>query len=64
MANMSYCRFRNTLQDLLDCEDNLHDELGKEEHRARKQLVEACQRIIESAGEEQEYLPPVVEGEE
>ena len=28
MANMSYCRFNNTLSDLRDCEDHLNDTLA------------------------------------
>jgi hypothetical protein len=35
MANMSYCRFQNTLGDLLDCLDHLRDDdLGKDESDA------------------------------
>jgi nucleoid-associated protein YejK len=45
--NMAHCRFRNTLQDLVDCEDHiLDDDLSKEEQRARKQLIETCQEIV------------------
>ena len=48
---MSYCRFQNTLNDLRDCEDNmeqLEDEEEGSEYRCRKELVEACQRIVEN----------------
>lgn len=36
MANMSYCRFRNTVSDLDDCLEALLNEesLSEEEHRA------------------------------
>lgn len=36
MANMSYCRFRNTANDLDDCLETLLDgkSLSEEEHRA------------------------------
>lgn len=44
---MSYCRFRNTLQDLRDCESDMSVE-SKEEHIARKRLVELCQDIADS----------------
>ena len=51
MANMSYCRFQNTLGDLRDClvalEDN--DDLSEEEARARKVLVKVCTEIVEQA---------------
>jgi hypothetical protein len=45
MANMSYCRFQNTLRDLRDCEDHLYDELSEDETRARRRLVALCQAI-------------------
>lgn len=48
MANMSYCRFRNTLLDLEDCYDNITDrDMGDDEERARKRLIELCQQISE-----------------
>lgn len=43
---MSYCRFENTLNDLIDCEENLlNEDLSQREHEARQELVELCQRI-------------------
>lgn len=46
MANMSYCRFRNTLGDLRDCFDNMEEPIGsREEARARRNLVELCETI-------------------
>lgn len=47
MSNMSYCRFRNTLTDLLDCEDYLldNDDVSEEEARARSNLIMAAARI-------------------
>jgi len=47
MANMSYCRFRNTLQDLTDCYDNMTDSLDRDELRARLDLIELCKQITE-----------------
>ena len=51
MSNMSYCRFRNTLEDLMNCERNLDDDLSEsiEEAQARIKLVEVCQRIVNKA---------------
>ena len=50
MANMSYCRFQNTLSDLRDCYDNLDDnDLSEEEAKARKRLVKVCQSIVDDA---------------
>ena len=55
MANMSYCRFQNTLSDLMDCADHLHDHFddgqnSRNERSARKRLIELCREIIEETG--------------
>ena len=51
MANMSYCRFQNTLGDLRDCDDDFEDgDLSEEEARARKALVKLCQEIADNYG--------------
>ena len=43
MANMSYCRFSNTLEELRDCDDHITDKnLSEAENRKRKQLIELC----------------------
>lgn len=61
MANMSYCRFRNTVEDLEDCYDNWeHPEHkgeedvdpNEEELQARGRMLKICQRIINDYGEE------------
>lgn len=52
MANMSYCRFRNTLQDLQDCYDNMDEsDMGADEMRARKRLIELCMEIAENCAD-------------
>jgi hypothetical protein len=48
MANMSYCRFQNTLPDLIDCQEHMHDEVSKHEERARNELIATCVEILES----------------
>jgi hypothetical protein len=53
MANMSYCRFRNTLFDLRDCSNNIYDDdLDKEEQQARKSLIELCKQIADDFTDE------------
>ena len=53
MSNMSYCRFENTYNDLIDCEDHVNDDdLNAEEKRYRDKLVVVCRRIINSIDEE------------
>jgi hypothetical protein len=48
MPNMSYCRFRNTYLDLIDCSNNLNDkDLSFEEKMAKKNLLELCKEMIE-----------------
>ena len=51
MANMSYCRFQNTLQDLRDCYYNVEDSLTGAEFHAREALVELCKSIGEEFGD-------------
>lgn len=63
MANMSYCRFQNTVIDLQDCYDALSDPerdgttneiepLSREEERAKRNLITLCEGIVEEFGEE------------
>jgi len=60
MANMSYCRFQNTVKDLRDCEEALLnieescdlDDLHQDELRALKQLLKVCNRIVSEGYEE------------
>ena len=54
MANMSYCRFQNTLADLRDCYFHLFDDLSPEEELARDRLVELCRNFILAFEEEDE----------
>ena len=60
MANMSYCRFQNTLPDLSDCLEALDDGvldrddgLSEEEMRAAKKLIAMCVRIAQDYGDSQ-----------
>jgi hypothetical protein len=53
MANLSYCRFRNTLSDLQDCYDNIDNDIeSSEEKRARQRLIELCMNIAEEYASE------------
>lgn len=50
MANMSYCRFENTLADLKDCWDAWNDDdLNETEEKAKKRLLALCKTIAEDA---------------
>lgn len=46
MANMSYCRFQNTLSDLEDCYENWEDASSDEERAARARLLTICEWIV------------------
>ena len=56
MANMSYCRFQNTVSDLRDCyeADGMYDPdvLSAEEKRAREELIQICRNIVSDLGNE------------
>ena len=47
MANMSYCRFENTYEDLRDCFDNINDDLDGSEFRYRNRIIELAKQIAE-----------------
>lgn len=74
MANMSYCRFHNTLADLNDCESALNAFINDdentiesaEERRKAKQLIELCSYIAEnySAEDIDEYAKHYDESED
>ena len=62
MANMSYCRFENTLRDLRDCYNNMgNGDLSKSEFFARKQMIEMCVNI---ANQHEDLLDEEFEEEE
>lgn len=48
MANMSYCRFSNTLADLRDCWSYMDDAESLPERKAKIKLIELCQKIAGS----------------
>lgn len=55
MANMSYCRFRNTYGDLRDCASELEDtgydvsQCHEEEQDAAHDLLKLCFKILNNA---------------
>lgn len=47
MANMSYCRFENTLRDLRDCFDHVEDtELSVSEQKARSKMLREMYDVV------------------
>lgn len=52
MANMSYCRFRNTLEALEDCSEHLDDtDLSSEEEKAKIKLLKLCAQLAYENGQ-------------
>ena len=52
MANMEYCRFTNTTEDLYDCFEHMDDEdLSPDEQRARGVLIRLAVAIALKYGE-------------
>ena len=57
MANMSYCRFENTYNDLLDCFDNIWEEAeNQRDERSRKQMIRFLKERIDEIEELNEEL--------
>lgn len=56
MANMSYCRFQNTLEDLRDCYDAMYDisGLSDEERTAFEEMVNLCKEIANDFSDEED----------
>lgn len=52
MPNLSYCRFQNTLPDILDCANHINDDdLSPEELRARNMIIFVCRQLVANAEE-------------
>lgn len=51
MANMNYCMFENTYNDLYDCYEALQEKeiegLSESEQKFAKKLIELCQKIVD-----------------
>lgn len=69
MANMSYCRFQNTLNDLRDCIETLRSgerEIGsREEVSAAENLISEMLEFVEDVGDDLdvgEYVKARTEG--
>ncbi len=64
MANMSYCRFQNTYQDLEDCNEALqwdglqeyYDNASETEKKYMKKLISLCKDMAEEFHEDLEDL--------
>ena len=58
--NMSYCRFENTFNDLIDCFDNIWEEAENErDERSRKRMIQFLKERIDEIEELNEELKPL-----
>jgi hypothetical protein len=52
MANMSYCRFENTYNDLVDCFNNIYEEAeNMRDEKYRKYMIEFLKERIDEIEE-------------
>lgn len=67
MANMSYCRMENTMNDLQDCFDAIaeagsvqayFEDCSRSEKNALVGLIELCREMDDNYGEEVDELGP------
>ena len=60
MANMSYCRFHNTVNDLEDCKEALENENieSVDEKKKAKALIQLCREIADSFDDD--YVDSIV----
>jgi type IV secretory pathway TrbF-like protein len=57
VMNMSYCRFENTFNDLIDCFDNIWEEAENErDERSRKRMIQFLKERIDEIEELSEEL--------
>jgi len=61
MANMSYCRMRNTANDLQDCinaieEGEYIDGISREEKRSLNEILELAQHLVDNLQDEIEEM--------
>ena len=57
MANMSYCRFENTFNDLIDCFDNIWEEAeNMRDERFRKTMIRYLKERMDEIEELSEEL--------
>lgn len=57
MANMSYCRFQNTLVDLEDAYEHFEDHISEGEDKCRQKMIKLCKKIVADYGKIPDELP-------
>lgn len=56
MPNMSYCRFENTLGDLLDCFNNINEETNSRDEDYRQRMINLLTDLVENCDTQEEML--------
>ena len=54
--NMHYCRFTNTVQDMMDCIEDMEvgSDASEEEKEAKKKFIKICIKVAKECGKEVE----------
>jgi len=53
---MSYCRFENTFNDLLDCLRNITEETNSRDERFRKQMIDILVELVENCDSKRDLM--------
>jgi hypothetical protein len=56
MPNMSYCRFENTLGDLVDCFENINKETNSRDENYRQRMIDLFTDLVENCNTQEEML--------
>ena len=55
MTSMSYCRWRNTLEELRACDDCLNEQLEPEEADARAKVLQIAAQMLSFIGQDIDF---------
>ena len=53
---MSYCRFENTLGDLVDCFENINKETNSRDENYRQRMIDLFTDLVENCNTQEEML--------
>jgi hypothetical protein len=56
MPNMSYCRFENTFNDLLDCLRNITEETNSRDEMYRKRMLDLLITMVDNCSNESDLM--------
>lgn len=56
MSNMSYCRFENTFNDLIDCLQNIAEETNSRDEQYRQNMLALLVEMVEQCDSQEDLL--------